>query len=201
MTSRPGTVCVFCGSNVGADPRYREAATALGKLLAQRQIGIVYGGGRVGLMGVVADSALEAGGQVVGVIPEAIAEREVAHHGLTDLIVVGSMHARKAMMAERADAFVALPGGLGTFEELLEVLTWSQLGIHQKPVGLLNVAGYYDPLLALIDRAITDRFMPADHRGLLIDAAEPEALLNAVESRELPSPPRKCRPFVDLSKT
>ena len=198
MTSRPGTVCVFCGSNVGADPRYRETATALGKLLAQRKIGIVYGGGRVGLMGVVADSALEAGGQVVGVIPEAIAEREVAHHGLTDLIVVGSMHARKAMMAERADAFVALPGGLGTFEELLEVLTWSQLGIHQKPVGLLNVAGYYDPLLSLIDRAISDRFMPADHRGLLIDAAEPEALLNAVESRELTWPQNK---WLDLSKT
>ncbi len=198
MTSRPGTVCVFCGSNVGADPRYRESAATLGRLLAERRIGIVYGGGRVGLMGVVADAALQAGGQVVGVIPEAIAEREVAHHGLTDLIVVRSMHARKAMMAERADALVALPGGLGTFEELLEILTWSQLGIHRKPVGLLNVAGYYDPLLALIDRAISERFMPADHRGLLIDAAEPGQLMDAVESRELLSPPKK---WLDRSKT
>jgi len=197
VTSRPSTVCVFCGSNVGSDPRYRESAAALGQLLAERQIDVVYGGGRVGLMGIVADSALQAGGRVFGVIPEAIVEREVAHHGLTELIVVSTMHARKAMMAERSDAFVALPGGLGTFEELLEIVTWSQLGIHTKPVGLLNVAGFYDPLLALIDRAISDRFIPTDHRRLLIDASEPEKLLDAVESCELPAPQKK---WLDLSK-
>ena len=135
-------VCVFCGSSIGAKPAYAEAARNMGRLIAERRIGLVYGGGNVGLMGVIADAALEAGGEVIGVIPLALADREIAHTGLTQLHIVDSMHTRKAMMAELSDAFIAMPGGVGTFEELFEAITWTQLGLHRKPCGLLNVDGF-----------------------------------------------------------
>ena len=148
------SVCVFAGSNKGSSPRFAEAAKELGKTLTDRDIDVVFGGGKVGLMGVLADEALARGGAVTGVIPETLMEREVAHAGLTELIVVDSMHTRKALMASRADAFIAIPGGMGTLEELFEVLTWKQLGLHAKPCGLLNVEGYYDNLLSLLDHAV-----------------------------------------------
>lgn len=159
-------VCVYAGSRPGVDSAYADAAAGLGRLLAAEGIGVVYGGGRVGLMGVMADAALAAGAEVVGVIPQALMEREVAHAGV-DLRVVGSMHERKALMAELADAFVALPGGMGTLEEVVEMATWAQLGIHGKPVGVLNVAGYYDALAAWLDTAVDRGFLRPEHRGLL----------------------------------
>jgi uncharacterized protein (TIGR00730 family) len=171
-------ICVFCGSSAGARPEYAGAARTLGALLAERGIGLVYGGGRVGLMGVVADAVLEAGGEAVGVIPEALVRREVGHAGLTELHVVASMHERKARMADLADAFVALPGGFGTFEEFCEVLTWSQLGIHPKPCGLLNVAGYYAPLLAMFDHAASEAFVRPQHRALVLEESAPARLLD-----------------------
>jgi uncharacterized protein (TIGR00730 family) len=171
-------VCVFCGSNKGLRPAYKDAAWEIGQALARRGIGLVYGGGNVGLMGVVADAALAVGGEVVGVIPEALVAKEIAHIGLTDLRVVRSMHERKALMAELSDAFVALPGGVGTWEEFCEVLTWRQLGLHQKPCGLLNVEGYYDQLIALFDRAITEQFIRPENRSLILEAEEPEYLLD-----------------------
>jgi len=178
-------ICVFCGSRPGGRPEYQAMAGALGRLLAGRGIGLVYGGGNIGLMGIVADAALAAGGHVVGVIPESLVGREVEgraveHAGLSRLEVVDSMHTRKARMAELADGFIALPGGFGTFEELFEILTWAQLGFHQKPIGLLDVAGYYDPLLALCDRAVAEGFLSAQSRALLLSEAEPEALLAAM---------------------
>jgi uncharacterized protein (TIGR00730 family) len=171
-------VCVFCGSNPGRRPEYAEAAREMGRVLVDRGIGLVYGGGKVGLMGIVADTVLAGGGEVVGVIPEALMAREVGHLGLTELHVVRTMHERKALMADRADAFVAMPGGFGTFEEFCEVLTWSQLGFHPKPCGLLNVAGYYDPLLALFDRGVDEGFIPPGHRGLVIEESDPARLLD-----------------------
>jgi uncharacterized protein (TIGR00730 family) len=180
-------ICVFCGSSRGARPEYLEAARGLGRLLAKRGSALVYGGGNVGLMGELADACLEAGSEVIGVIPEALVGWEVAHGGLTDLRVVSSMHERKALMAELADAFVALPGGFGTFEELCEVLTWSQLGLHTKPIGLLNVAGYYDPLLALFDHAVQERFLRPQHRDLVLHDEDPERLLERL--REWSAPP------------
>jgi uncharacterized protein (TIGR00730 family) len=162
------SVCVFCGSSLGANPVFREAAAALGRVIANRKLRLVYGGGNVGLMGGVADAALAAGGEVVGVIPRALGAREVAHQGLTDLILVETMHDRKARMADLADAFVAMPGGYGTFEEFCEMLTWTQLGIQAKPCGLLNVNGYYDPLLALFDRAATEGFLRPENRSLVL---------------------------------
>lgn len=176
--------CVFCGSSPGVRPEYREMAVALGREIAGRGLRLVYGGASVGLMGAVADAVLEAGGEAVGVIPRALAEKEVMHHDLTELHFVDSMHERKAMLGDLADAFVALPGGFGTFEELLEILTWAQLGIHTRPCGLLNVVGYYDPLLAMVDRAVEERFVRAEHRGLLLAASEPAALLDAFEEFE-----------------
>jgi len=176
--------CVFCGSSPGARAEYREVATALGREIAGRGLRLVYGGASVGLMGAVADAALDAGGEVVGVIPHALAKKEVMHEGLTELRYVDSMHERKAMLGDLADAFIALPGGLGTFEELLEVLTWAQLGIHQRPCGLLNVAGYYDPMLAMIERAVEERFVRAEHRGLLMAASEPAELLDGFAAYE-----------------
>lgn len=170
-------VCVFCGANAGRRPEYAAAARSLGLLLASRGIELVYGGGRVGLMGVLADAALEAGGRVTGVIPESLLAKEVGHAGLTELLVVGSMHERKARMAERADAFLALPGGYGTFEELCEVVTWSQLGLHPKACGLLDVEGYYEPLLALFDRAVAEGFVRREHRDIVIVERDPEILL------------------------
>ena len=165
MTLR--SVCVFCGASPGASPVYQEAAVALGRHLADRGLTLVYGGGAVGLMGTVADAALAAGGEVIGIIPQSLQEAEIGHKGLTRLEVVDGMHARKARMAELADAFVALPGGLGTLEELFEVWTWGQLGYHAKPLGLLEVNGFYDPLLTFLDHLVDERFVRAEHRGML----------------------------------
>ena len=179
-------VCVFCGSNFGRLPEYRAAAAAFGTLLARQGIGMVYGGASVGLMGAVADAALAAGGEVVGVIPRLLADKELAHRGLSRLHVVGSMHERKAMMAELSDAFVALPGGAGTLEEIFEIWTWAQLGEHAKPCGLLNVAGFYDRLLAFLDHAAAEAFMKPPHRAMLLGAATPEAILAALRGYVAP---------------
>jgi uncharacterized protein (TIGR00730 family) len=175
-------VCVFCGSSPGANPVYLDAARAMGRALAERKIGLVYGGGSTGLMGAVADAALAAGGEVIGVIPRALQLRELAHAGLTHLHVVGSMHERKARMAELAHGFVALPGGLGTLEELAEILTWAQLGLHARPVGLLDVAGYWAPIAAFLDHAVQEGFVRPAHRQLLTVAEDPAALLERFEA-------------------
>lgn len=180
-------VCVFCGSNVGSRTVYREAAVRMGTVLARRGIGMVFGGGSVGLMGAVADAALAAGGEVIGVIPRALVEKELAHRGVADLRVVASMHERKALMAELADAFVALPGGFGTLEEFCEVLTWAQLGIHRKPCGLLNVTGFFDSLLALFDHAVAEGFLRLQHRALIVVEKDPERLLDALAAWEPPA--------------
>jgi len=171
-------VCVFCGSSSGNRDDYRTATTALAAELVRRSIGVVYGGACVGLMGLLADEVLARGGEVIGVIPGAMVDREIAHRGLTDLRIVDSMHERKAMMAGLADAFIALPGGFGTFEEFCEAVTWTQLGLHQKRCGLLNVAGFYDPLLALFDRAVADGFLKPENRAIVTAEAEPSALLD-----------------------
>jgi hypothetical protein len=181
------TICVFCGSSAGSSPVFRESAAAVGRLLAERRIGLVYGGGQVGLMGAVADAALKAGGEVIGVIPKALFEKEIAHAGLRQLCVVGSMHERKALMAELSDAFVALPGGFGTFEEFLEVVTWSQLGIHTKPCGLLNVAGFFNSLLSFLDNAVDQGFIRPIDRTLVISEAEPAALLDRISTVDVPA--------------
>ncbi|HEY2943327.1 MAG TPA: TIGR00730 family Rossman fold protein [Vicinamibacteria bacterium] len=181
-------VCVFCGSSPGRRPAFAAAASELGARLAADRIGLVYGGGSVGLMGTVADAALAAGGEVVGVIPEALAGKEVAHTGLTRLHVVKSMHERKALMAGMADAFVALPGGFGTLDELFEAITWGQLGIHRKPIGLLDVEGYFAPLLAFVDRAVGDGFIRPPYRGLFVVSATVDGLLAAL-ARHTPPPP------------
>lgn len=178
-------ICVFCGSNAGNRPQYRSEAERLGRLLAARGLELVYGGGNVGLMGIVADACLEAGGSVIGVIPEALMGKEVAgrhvdHRNLTRLEVVDSMHTRKARMAELADGFIAMPGGFGTFEEFCEVLTWGQLGFHVKPMGLLNVAGYYDTLLALFDHAVQEGFLRQQNRDMALADADPSRLLEAM---------------------
>jgi len=170
-------ICVYAGSNPGTNPAYAEAAAELARLLASRDIGVVYGGGKVGLMGILADAALAAGGEVIGVIPQDLVDREVGHGGVTELHVVASMHERKALMAELSDAFVALPGGIGTLEELIEVYTWSQLGLHDKPMGMLNVAGYYDGLAVLLDHAVQEGFLRSQHRAALHTAATPAELL------------------------
>src|SRR5215208_4700971 len=172
-------LCVFSGSSPGGHPDYAQAAEELGRALAAQRIGLVYGGAHVGLMGAIADAALDAGGEVVGVIPQALVDREIAHTGLTDLHVVGSMHERKAKMAELADGFIALPGGMGTLEELFEVYTWTQLGLHSKPLGLLDVRGYYDELVAFLDHTVEERFMTVEHREMLVVEERAEALLEA----------------------
>jgi uncharacterized protein (TIGR00730 family) len=177
-SSRPQRVCVFAGSGAGRRPEYREAASDLGRLLAQRGVGLVYGGSGRGLMGAVADAALTAGGEAIGVIPEGLLGLEQYHRDLTELHIVGSMHERKAKMAELADAFVALPGGIGTLEELLEVATWSKLGIHSKPCGVLNVCGYYDALGAMLDATVAEGFMAPEYRDTIVFDAEPAALLD-----------------------
>jgi uncharacterized protein (TIGR00730 family) len=182
-------VCVFCGSSPGTRPAYAAAARELAEALVRRGLGIVTGGGSVGLMGVVADAALAAGGEVIGVIPGPLATRELAHRGLSRLHVVDSMHERKALMASLVDAFVALPGGLGTLEETLEVLTWSQLGIHRKPVGILDVGGYYAGLRQLLTHAVGEGFVRSDHLGLVVFAATPAALLDAVAAWRPPPLP------------
>ena len=181
---RCAAVCVFCGSSAGARPQYREAASALGGSLAAQGRTLVYGGGNVGLMGVVADAALEAGGRVIGVIPQHLVAREIAHAGLTELRVVQSMHERKQLMADLADTFVLLPGGLGSLEEFFEVWTWGQLGLHRKPCGLLNVEGYFDPLLAFLDRAVVERFIRPEHRQQVLVDQEPERLLERLDAHQ-----------------
>ena len=183
-------ICVFCGSNAGARSEYAEAARALATVLAERKLGIVYGGGNVGLMGVLADAALARGGEVIGVIPQKLVDKEVAHRGVTELLVVGTMHERKALMNELSDAFIALPGGFGTLDEFFEVLTWAQLGFHGKPCALLNVAGYYDGMLAMLDHAVTERFLRPAHRQLVIADTDPLRLLQRL-SDFVPAPKGK----------
>jgi uncharacterized protein (TIGR00730 family) len=179
-------VVVFCGSSSGARPEYTQAARRLGRLLGRRGLATIYGGASVGLMGAIADAALEAGGEVIGVIPQRLVDREVAHAGLTELRVVETMHQRKAVMAELADAVVALPGGSGTLDELFELFTWSQLGLHRKPLGVLNVAGFYDGLAAFLDHAVRERFLRAEHRAMLLCEDSPAAVLDALERFEAP---------------
>jgi uncharacterized protein (TIGR00730 family) len=170
-------ICVFCGSSPGAKPEYIQAARRLGFILAQRKIGLVYGGGKIGMMGQLAQSALENGGEVIGVIPRELAEKKLAFTGLADLRIVESMHERKSLMAELSDAFIALPGGLGTLEEFFEVLTWAQLGLHNKPCGLLNTGQYYTQLTGFLDHLVEQRFLVPAHRSMLLIEEHPEALL------------------------
>nr|WP_319565609.1 TIGR00730 family Rossman fold protein [uncultured Rhodoferax sp.] len=179
-------ICVYCGSSSGRLPAYAEGARALARALVARDWGLVYGGASIGLMGLVADTVLQLGGRVVGVIPEALARKEVAHAGLTQLHVTQSMHERKTLMAELSDGFIAMPGGIGTFEEIFEIWTWAQLGIHAKPCGLLNVAGYYDALTTFLDHATHEQFMKPPHRSLLIVEPEPVALLDRFDRFEPP---------------
>lgn len=180
-------LCVFCGSSAGARDDYTRAAQALAAAMAQRGLGLVYGGGNVGLMGKIADAMLQAGGEVIGVIPQSLVAREVAHRGLTELRVVDTMHQRKALMNELSDGFIAMPGGFGTFEEFFEIVTWSQLGIHLKPSGLLNVSGYYDPLLKMLDHAVAERFVRPAHRDLVIADNDADRLLQRLtDSKPVP---------------
>lgn len=191
-------LCVFCGSSVGARPAYAEAARALADELCRRRLGVVYGGGGIGLMGVLADGMLAQGGEVIGVIPRPLATKELAHTGVTQMHVVDSMHERKALMASLADGFVAMPGGMGTFEETLEVLTWAQLGIHRKPIGLLNVEGYYDGLLGMIAHAVEERFILPEYRLLSVAAETPARLLDAMQAWQPPPAPGR---WLNLTQT
>lgn len=179
-------LCVFCGSSSGSKPIYLEMAARLGKALADSGIGLVYGGASVGLMGAVADAVLANGGEVIGVIPKSLQEKEIAHNGLTDLRVVGSMHERKALMAELSDGFIAMPGGIGTLEELFEVWTWAQLGYHSKPCALLNVSGFYDGLSAFLDNLVEEAFVKSNHREMLIVEDDVTHLLAAIASYKAP---------------
>jgi uncharacterized protein (TIGR00730 family) len=179
-------MCVFCGSSSGARESYATAATSLARYLVANGIAIVYGGGKVGIMGRLADAALEAGGEVIGVMPRSLVDKEVAHSRLTDLRVVGSMHERKAQMAELSDAFIALPGGYGTLEEFCEVLTWTQLGLQRKPCGILNVDGYYDRLLSLFDHAVDEQFLKPVHRRIVLSDSRPEWLVSRLLEYEPP---------------
>ncbi len=190
-------VCVYCGSNPGTRPEYRAAAENLGRLLAEQGLGLVYGGGGVGLMGVVADAVLAAGGEVVGVMPAALIAREVGHKGLSDLRVVETMHERKALMVELADGFLALPGGIGTMDELFEVWTWAQLGSHHKPCAVLNVAGYYTPLLTFLDHMVDNGFLRAEHRRQLVVDEEPASLLDRMRTYV----PLVTRKWIDQTQT
>ncbi|MCP2669415.1 TIGR00730 family Rossman fold protein [Maricaulaceae bacterium EIL42A08] len=180
------SVCVYCGSNFGSDPIYTETARAMGRTLAERGLRLVYGGGQVGLMGAVADACIDAGGDVLGVIPDFLHHKEIAHPRVQDMHIVSSMHERKLMMADHADAFVAMPGGLGTMEELFEVWTWSQLGRHKKPVALLNMKGYWDKLVGFLDHMRDEGFVESRHRDMLLSAETPDAVLDALESYEFP---------------
>jgi uncharacterized protein (TIGR00730 family) len=183
-------ICVFCGSSLGAKTNYVKAAQELGEELARRGIGLVYGGGNIGLMGILADAALTAGGEVIGVMPQALTTKELAHRGLTDLRIVNSMHERKATMADLSDGFIALPGGFGTFEEFCEVLTWAQLGFHQKPCGLLNIDGYFFHMLAMFDYAVDERFVRSQQRSLVLEDWNPNGLLDKLLSYEPISMPK-----------
>jgi hypothetical protein len=184
-------ICVFCGSSTGARAEYSEAARAIARAIVASEAGLVYGGGNVGLMGVLADAALAAGGEVIGVIPEFLGAKEIAHGGLTEMRVVGSMHERKAMMAELSDAFIAMPGGFGTFDEFCEIITWNQLGLQRKPFALLNTAGYYDALLQMFLHAEQERFVKPQHRGTIIVESDPAALMQKLLACEMPEPTRK----------
>jgi uncharacterized protein (TIGR00730 family) len=179
-------ICVFCGSNTGSGSAYIDAARSLGQLFAREGIALVYGGGSVGLMGELADSVLAAGGEVIGVIPHALWAREVGHRGLTDLRIVDTMHERKAMMADLADAFIALPGGLGTLEEIFEIWTWAQLGLHQKPLGFLDVNGFFAPLMQFLDLAVREKFVKEPHRAIAMLSADAEALLKRFDAWQPP---------------
>ncbi len=197
MLDRP-SLCVFCGSSTGSRPAYADAASRVGTALARHGLGLVYGGGRVGLMGLVADAVLAEGGHVLGVIPGPLATREIAHAGVTELVVVPGMHERKALMAQRASGFLVLPGGVGTFEEFFEILTWSVLGLHRKPIGILNVDGYYDPLLALLDHAVSEGFFRAEHRNLLVVSNDPELLASSLLRHVVPPATRR---WIDEDET
>jgi uncharacterized protein (TIGR00730 family) len=187
-------VAVYCGSSCGKDPCYRQTAAQFGRLLAERNYGLVFGGGKVGLMGILADAALAAGAEVIGVIPEFLATKELLHPDLSDLRLVADMHSRKALIAELSDAFVALPGGLGTLDELFETLTWSQLGLHAKPVGLLNIKGYFDPVIEFVDRAVAAGFCLPEHRDLFFSEADPAALLDRLPHVRPPRQPKWLTP-------
>ncbi len=190
-------ICVFCGSSFGARAEYKQAAEHLGKALADRKLGLVYGGGNVGLMGAIADAALAAGGEVIGVIPDSLLRRELGHRGLTKLNVVKTMHERKALMADLSDAFIALPGGFGTMEEFCEIITWSQLGIQQKPCGLLNVAGYWDHFLAMLDHSVDERFVRPENSELILVARNPDSMLERLMKWK---PPLQVEKWVDGTK-
>jgi uncharacterized protein (TIGR00730 family) len=187
-------VCVFCGSSPGHDPAYAQAARAMGRVLAARGITLVYGGGRVGMMGAIAQAALDAGGKVIGVIPEGLKRKELASEDLTQLHIVQTMHERKQMMADLADAFIAMPGGFGTFEEFCEILTWAQLGLHAKPCGLLNVKNYYRGLLGLFDHAVDEGFLKSEFRAFVLTDPEPAGLLDVMEAYRAPVVPRWLTP-------
>jgi len=193
----PTRLCVFCGSNHGDRPAFRQAAQRLGETLVRERIGLVYGGAKVGLMGVIADAVLAAGGEVIGVMPTALRRREIQHDGLTTLHQVDSMHERKALMAELSSGFIALPGGIGTLEELFEVWSWNQLGLHRKPCALLNVEGFFDPLIEFLDLVCRRQFMPPEHRAMLISGTEPEEILRAMFAYEPPDVSK----WIDRSQT
>lgn len=187
-------ICVFCGSKSGNNPAFRDTAEELGRRFVEAGIGLVFGGGSVGLMGVIANAVLDAGGNVIGVIPEMLATKEVQHPRVADMRLVPDMHARKALMSELSDAFIALPGGFGTFEELFEVITWAQLGIHRKNIGLLNVAGFFDPLIRMIDHAIQEGFIQPGLRELFVVEERPDALITTLASHEMPQVKRWMGP-------
>ncbi len=189
-------ICVFCGSNKGVRPAYIAAAKALGQAFVKRNIGLVYGGGNVGLMGIIADEVLALGGEAVGVIPQSLVRREVAHQNLTKQHIVNTMHERKALMADLSDGFIAMPGGMGTFDEFCEILTWAQLGIHHTPCGILNVENYFTPLLTMFDHAVTEGFLRNSHRALILEATEPESLLDALAAYQ----PQHAEKWLDLDK-
>ncbi len=193
------TVCVYMGSSPGSRPEYAAAAQLLGRKIAQQNLQLIYGGGSVGLMGITADAALSAGGRVIGVITDALQNMEVGHDGLSELAVVSGMHERKALMAARADAFVALPGGYGTMDEFFEIITWAQLGIHGKPCGLLNIEGYFDKLIDFMNHAVTERFVHSDHQNNLIVANAPEELLTSF-SAYYHNPPASAQKWLDNNR-
>lgn len=201
MKEKLKRICVFCGSSFGHDMAYRDAAQQMGRALVRHNIELVYGGGNVGLMGVIADAVLDEGGQAIGVIPDFLVDRELAHNGLTRLHVVQSMHERKAMMAELSDGFIAMPGGFGTFEEFCEVLTWSQLGLHKKPHGLFNVKGYYNALIGLFDHAVGEGFVSEGHRSLVFESDDADRLLEKMQAFEPHVPPKWTTPLDSYDET
>ncbi len=192
-------LCIYCGSAVGFKADYAEAARKVGRSLARHGCGLVYGGGRVGLMGILADAVLEHGGRAIGVIPAPLATEEIAHDGLTELHVVADMHERKAMMASRASAFLTLPGGIGTFEEFFETLSWSILGLHQKPMGILNVAGYFDPMLAMMEHAVAERFVRPHNLKRLVVSVDPDAVIGELILHASPASPAQAIDFENKS--